>query len=139
MNQNTRSVPKRRTFLQSLALDETGEHECADRLLEKSLERLQGMPRLGIYGYGIADIEILARQGKTEQALDTLRLAIDEGLRSPSWWAQGEGSPHMISLRGEPKFKEMIEEIRAEMAAQLSNVRELEANGELAPIPDSLE
>jgi len=123
----------------SLALEETGEHECADRLLEKSLERLQGMPRLGLFGYGIADIEILARQGNTTQALDTLRLALDEGFRSPSWWASVEGNPHMVSLRGEPEFKEMIAEIRAEMAAQLSNVREMEANGELSQFPDSLQ
>jgi len=30
----------------------------------------------------------------------------------------------------------MVEEIKADMAAQLGRVREMEANGELEPIPD---
>ena len=51
------------------------------------------------------------------------------------WWAQGEGSPHMVSLLEEPEFKAMMEEIRTDMSAQLARVHEMEANGELAPVP----
>ena len=119
----------------SLALDKSGETECAARLLTKSLEPMRQMPRLGARGYGIADVEVYARQGRIRLALDTLRQAIDQGYRR-SWWSQGEGSPHMVSLLEEPEFKSMMDEIRADMAIQLARVRAMEANGELAPIPE---
>jgi len=119
----------------SLALEETGYRECAARMLDKSLEFMKGMPRLGYSGYGIADVEVYARQGRIRLALDTLRQAIDQGYRS-SWWSQGEGSPHMVALLEEPEFKSMMDEIRADMAIQLARVRAMEANGELAPIPE---
>lgn len=121
----------------SLALQETGERECADRLLNKALGKMQEMPRLGARGYGIADVEIYARQGNTRKALDTLRQAINEGYRQ-YWWAQGSGSPHMVSLLEEPEFRVMMEEIRTDMSAQLARVREMEANGDLAPVPELL-
>ncbi len=36
----------------------------------------------------------------------------------------------------DPEFQAMVEEIEADMAAQLARVREMERNGELAPIPE---
>ena len=36
-------------------------------------------------------------------------------------------------LHGEPEFQATISEIRADMAAQLERVREMEASGELEP------
>jgi len=119
----------------SLALEKTGNIECADRMLDAALEFMQRMPRLGLRGYGIADVEIYARQGKTRLALDTLRKSIDDGYRW-SWWTQGEGSPHMTSLLENAEFKAMMDEIRADMAAQLERVRQMEANGELAEVPE---
>ncbi len=40
------------------------------------------------------------------------------------------------SIRDEPEYQTMVEEIEADMAAQLQRVRAMEANGELEPIPD---
>ena len=119
----------------SLALEKTGDTECAAQLLTKSLELMRKMPRLGARGYGIADVEVYARQGRIRLALDTLRQAIDQGYRR-FWWSQGERSPHMVSLLEEPEFKSMMNEIRADMAIQLARVRAMEADGELAPIPE---
>lgn len=118
----------------SLAMEHGGDPECAGRLLEKAMEQIEEMPRLGLRGFGNADVEILARQGKTRQALDTLRVAFDGGFRA-AWWLQTEGSPHMISLFDEPEFIAMMDEIRAETQVQLTRVRELERGGELAPVP----
>jgi len=39
------------------------------------------VPRIGLAGHGIRDVQILALQGKTFQALAVLREAIDEGFR----------------------------------------------------------
>jgi tetratricopeptide (TPR) repeat protein len=119
----------------SLALQETGERECADQMLNKILLQLQEMPRRGFRSYGFLDVEVHARQGETQQALDALRSAIDEGWRR-TWWAQLEGSPHMYSLLEVPEFKAMMTEIRADMSTQLTHVSEMEANGEMAPVPE---
>lgn len=120
----------------NLSLAWSGENDpaCANRLLERALEVMAGMPRLGSWGYGIADVEARARMGQTELALATLRNAIDAGWRA-FWWAQGERSPHLVALREDLRFAAMMDEIRADMAAQLDRVREMERSGQLAPIP----
>ena len=119
----------------SLAVERTGDGECANRILNAALKQTRRMPSRGSRGFGIANVEILARQGKIQQALDTLRQAIDDGFRR-AWWAQGEGSPHMTSLLENEEFKKMMNEIRSDMAKQLERIREMEANGELATVPD---
>ncbi len=119
----------------SLALEEMGSRECANRLLDKTLEQMRVMPRLGYLGYGFADVEVYARQNKKEQALIALRQAIDDGWRV-FWWAQGERSPHTELLRDDPEFNAMMDEIRTEMATQLKRVRETEARDDSVRMPD---
>ena len=90
------------------------------------------MPRLGFFGYGFDDVEVYARQNNKEQALTVLRQAIDDGWRV-YWWSQAEQSPHTELLR-DPEFNAMMDEIRSEMAIQLTHVREMEAHREPALI-----
>jgi hypothetical protein len=47
-----------------------------------------------------------------------------------------EKDPTFEPLWNEPEFKIMMDEVRADMAAQLARVREMERNGELEPIPE---
>jgi len=119
----------------SLARQETGDRDCAALLLDKALELTQTMPRLGVRGYGIADVELYARQGETRQALTALRRAIDEGWRT-SWWSHGEQSPHTVSLQDDPEFKAMMDEVKADLATQLARVREMDSRGELAVVTE---
>jgi TolB-like protein/Tfp pilus assembly protein PilF len=109
----------------SLALEKTGAADCANRLLDKALEQMRVMPRLGNFGYGFADVEVYARQNKKEQALTALRQGIDDDC-CVFWWTQGERSPHTELLSGNPEFNAMMDEIRSEMATQLEHVRETE-------------
>jgi tetratricopeptide (TPR) repeat protein len=118
----------------SLALEKTGDPECATLLLNKVLARLQTLPRMGLTGYGIADVGAYARLGKTEEAIAAMRRAVDAHYRS-FWWTQGENSPHIFSLREDLEFVAMMLEIKADMALQLARVREMRANGELPDIP----
>jgi tetratricopeptide (TPR) repeat protein len=120
----------------ALILSKTGEQQRADRLLEGSLQYIQRIPRLGSYGYGIADVQIYVLQGEKQKALVALRQAIEEGWRSYWWWYYLKQDPILESLHGEPEFQAMIAEIEADMAAQLARVREMERNGELEPIPE---
>jgi tetratricopeptide (TPR) repeat protein len=119
----------------ALVLAKTGEQEHADLLLNRSLEHIQTLPRLGEYGYGFADVGIYALQGEKQKALSALRQAIDEGWRN-SWRYSLKYDPILESLHDEPEFQAMVAEIEADMAAQLARVREMERNGELEPIPE---
>jgi len=96
---------------------------------------LPTIPRLGASGYRISDVLIYALQGKTGAALAALRQALNEGWRT-AWWFYLEHDPNLDSIRDEPEFQAMLEEVKADMAAQLARVRKMEANGELEPVPD---
>jgi hypothetical protein len=119
----------------ALVLSKTGEQERADLLLDRSLQHIQTLPRLGFGGFWIADVQIYALQGEKQKALAALRQAIDEGWRI-FWWYYLKYDPILESLHDEPEFQAMVAEIEADMAAQLARVREMERNGELEPIPE---
>jgi tetratricopeptide (TPR) repeat protein len=113
----------------------TGERDRANLLLKLSSQQIEVLTRLGWDGYGIADVQIHALRGEKQKALSALRQAIDEGWRG-LWWYLLKHDPNLESLHDEPEFQAMIEEIEADMAAQLARVREMERNGELEPIPE---
>jgi TolB-like protein/Tfp pilus assembly protein PilF len=106
----------------SLAFERTGNKKCADLLLDLVLQQTKIMPRLGLQGTGIADVAVYARQGKIQQALTNLGLAIDDRWRA-FWWAQGKHSPHMDNVRDHPEFTAMMAEIEVDMATQLERIR----------------
>ena len=116
-------------------LIKTGEQERADLLLDRALTILPTIARLGMDGYAISDVRIYALQGNTEAALASLKQAIDLGRRD-AWWFYLGHDLSLESIRDEPEYQTMVEEIEADMAAQLERVRVMEANGELEPIPD---
>jgi len=120
----------------ALALSKTGEQERADLLLDRSFQHILTVPRLGIGGHWIADVQIYALQGEKQKALSALRQAINEGWRR-FWWYHLKYDPTLESLHEEPEFQAMVAEIEADMAAQLERVREMERRGELTLIPRS--
>jgi tetratricopeptide (TPR) repeat protein len=119
----------------ALVLSKTDEQEQADLLLDRRFQHIQTRSRLGFRGYWIDDVKIHALKGDKQKALSALRQAIDEGWRS-LWWYYLKQDPSLESLHDEPKFQAMVAEIEADMAAQLAQVREMERNGELEPIPE---
>ena len=100
----------------------TGQEERASKLLDDALEHLADQPRLGNFGYGIADARILAMQGKTGPALEKLREAVDNGWRV-FWRALLLHDPALAALRNEPAFQDIVDELRADMASQLEHSR----------------
>ena len=105
----------------ALALIEVGDNERAEVLLNKSLEAIKVEPRLGYAGFGISDVEIYALLGDRQQALASLRQALDDGWRS-FWWVALKNNRNLASLHGEPEFQAMVAELEAEMAEQLARV-----------------
>jgi len=113
----------------------SGEQERADLLLEHSLAYIRSrISRLGFNGYDIADFQIYAIRGEKQRALTTLREAIDEGWRF-RWWYNLEHNPNLESIRKEPEFQAMLIEIKADMAVQLTRVKEMEKEGDVCVNP----
>ena len=105
------------------ALSKAGERDRAHVLLNKALQAIQSIPRLGYAGYGIADAEIFALLGATEQALDALDAAVESGWRS-NWRLKTELNDNLALLHNDPRFVAILARIRSEMAQQLARVRE---------------
>ena len=126
----------------SLVMTSLGRQARAQLLLDRSLDYAEStsMPRLHWYpvAYGISQlVQIYALQGKTEKALKVLKQAVDNNWRG-LWWYWLEHDPNLDSIRQEPEFRAMVEEIKADMAAQLERVRALDANEELESTPDTI-
>ena len=51
------------------------------------------------------------------------------------WWL-AERNPNLDSIGNEPGFQAMMDEVRADITAQLERAREMQASGELEPIPE---
>lgn len=116
----------------ALVLIHLGEQQRADDLLERSLQVLETLPRLGTDGYWISDVRVYALQQRPQRALRALRQAIDEGWRFLTWFYL-EHDPNLDLIRGEPAFQEMYAELQADLLAQAQRVAELRASGELLP------
>ena len=122
----------------ALVLSNTDEQERANLLLNLALQSIGTET-------GVAGAQIYALQGEKTKALASLRQAIDNDGSvwsrwgaAGAWWYYAEHSPNLDSIRNEPEFQSMMAEIRADMAEQLAQLQEWDANGELAPIPKSL-
>ena len=114
----------------SLVLKTLGQKEKAQTLLHRSLEYAEAstMPRLHWFGmvYGLPHpISIHAIAGRTALALAALRESIDRGERGLLWyWLDHD--PNLESIRGDPEFQAIREQVSSEAAEQLQRWREAE-------------
>lgn len=112
-------------------LQNLGERERADALLTLALNVVRTVPRLGLAGHGIRDVQILALQGKTIDALAAMRGAIDDGFRgtvSSNGWPLAI-DPFLDSLRDQPAFQAMVSELDDEVDKMRQRVAAAEETG----------
>jgi TolB-like protein len=107
-----------------------GDDARADLLLQQSLSVLEETTD-PYYGPATATAHLLL--GEPDDALAALREAIDSGWRAGSWIL--ERDPIYAPLWDHPEFQALMTEVRADMAAQLAQLREMEKRGELTGIP----
>jgi TolB-like protein/Tfp pilus assembly protein PilF len=113
----------------SLVLSLNDQADLADELLLLAMDVIRNRPRLSTGGYGWADIEVLALQGKKKEALTAMRIAIDEGMRG-GWW-ELQKRLNLQSLWEEPEFKAMLAELEADMNARRESIKADSSPGEL--------
>ncbi len=113
-------------------LQKLGEKQRAESLLTAGLPVVQSLPRIGMRGHGIRDVQILALQGKSFEALTAMREAIDEGFRGTvltnGWRLTID--PYLASLRDKPEFQAMVNEIDDAIAVMQNRVARAEATGD---------
>jgi tetratricopeptide (TPR) repeat protein len=104
---------------------ETGEDTRARQLLDSSEGAIRQMTRLGLFGYGIADVRIHALRGDKAKALAALREAEQAGWRGPFWRFFRDVDPALASIRDEPEFKAVFADIERFMALQRAKLAKL--------------
>lgn len=105
-------------------------------LLDEVMGAVEAIPRLGVSGHGIRDVQVLALQGKTEEALVRLRQAFDEGFRG-SWgynyWSLGE-DPYLESIRDTDEFRAIEADIQSAVEVMQRRVEVALTNGDIETI-----
>jgi TolB-like protein/Flp pilus assembly protein TadD len=114
-----------------------GREQDARRLLEAALEAYD-RPYFTTGGTKAwlvpAKAEALALIGRDREALDELRRIIDKGWRV-YWRWETDLNPNFNGLHEHPEFQAMIEELEEDMRQQRERVFEMNAQGEIAPLP----
>lgn len=98
-------------------LSVAGDWESAEHLLAAAETFINTQPRLGYFGYGIADVEIYAIRGDSERALQALESAVGEGWRM-HWWWETERNPNLSEIGSTPRYEAVIAGLRQEMEAK---------------------
>ena len=100
------------------SLQQLGENQQAERLLDAIDQTISGMRLIAGPGFtnGIENVEVAALRGDTEAALAALRRAIDQNWRFTWDWLPY--NRYVDSIRDDPRFMAMYEEIKADIARQ---------------------
>jgi len=99
------------------SLQAAGETDDALALLTGSEQVMARLPMLGRHGYAPYDARALALRGQKQQALTALRAAERAGWRS-DWRFYRDLDPAFDSIRDDPEFKAIFEDIERDMARQ---------------------
>ena len=109
-----------------------GDTARAQELLHDVLPVVREQPRLGWFGQGIREVQVLALLGRKEDAVSALRELIDDGFRSSAVtnvWNLDQ-DPYLTILRDDPRFVSMLDEVSRSLEAMYENVVEAEASGD---------
>jgi TolB-like protein/Tfp pilus assembly protein PilF len=105
----------------------------ASRLLTETMTAIRDLPRLGIHGFGIRDVQVYALLGRRDDAIAAFREALDAGYRGSlafdGWPISID--PYLESIRDDPRFVRMLDELDDYLVAMRDRLYEAEAAGNL--------
>lgn len=115
---------------------QTGNEARGKAMLNAALPVVQSLPRLGLFGQGIRDVQILALLNRREDALQALQAAVDAGFRSEISYATWliDSDPFLDSIRDDARFAMIVDELDALNAAMLARINEAELTGNWEPL-----
>ena len=105
------------TYSVAQILQDLGERDRANVLLEGIEAVLRKMPQLGLFGYAPTDAAVLALRGRKREALAALRADQQAGWRE-RWRYYRDVAPAFDSIRDDPEFKAIFADIERDMARQ---------------------
>ena len=113
-------------------LQATGDLELANRLLEKTLTAAKSVPTTVQTQNQIIGLHLL--MGQEEEALEVVRNYLEGGGTPSRLMYEDTLQP----LKNIPAYHELAAKRQVELDVQLKRINEMEANSELAPLPESL-
>ena len=117
-----------------LLLQEAGDATRASILADSTFPVLDTAPVFAVFGKSLLEVELHAILGNRDRAIAALTKIVDAG-----WSAYV--SPHhlnLASLADDPEYQRLLGVIQERVDVELAKVREMEANGQLARMPDDL-
>jgi TolB-like protein/Tfp pilus assembly protein PilF len=114
----------------------TGNVIRGNEMLNATLPVVQELPRLGMFGHGILDVQILGLLGRKEDALSALRAAVTAGFRSSipynNWLL--EDDPFLDSIRDDSRFADIVSELETLNGAMHTRILAAEESGDWATL-----
>ncbi len=101
-----------------VSLNALGRHAEAKAIADRMLRSLKPAVRMGLYGYGLTDVALLAQSGRKQEALTTLELAIDAGWQGPYWLFMRDFEQALDPIRDEPRFHAAFARLQKAVDAQ---------------------
>ncbi len=110
----------------------TGNLIRGNEMLNATLPVVQALPRFGMFGQGIREVQILALLGRKEDALNALRAAVTAGHRSSipfnNWLLAND--PFLDSIRDDSRFADIVGELELLNGVMHSRLIEAEETGD---------